>query len=52
MDKNTIIKLTLIDIFPSLEEIEHNYKEEISIIFQGLNNFYNLKDLLNYKKKI
>ena len=52
MDKNTIIKLTLIDIFPSLEEIEHNYKEEISIIFQGLNNFYNLKDLLNNKKEI
>ena len=52
MDKNTIIKLTLIDIFPSLEEVEHNYKEEISIIFQGLNNFYNLKDLLINKKDI
>ena len=52
MDQNIIIKLSLIDIFPSLEEIEHNYKEEISIIFQGLNNFYNLKDLLINKKDI
>ena len=52
MDKNTIIKLTLIDIFPSLEEIEHNNKEDISIIFQGINIFYNLKDILLNKKDI
>ena len=53
MDKNHILKLTLIDIFPSLEEIEEqNNKEEISIIFQGLNIFYNLKDLLINKKDI
>ena len=52
MDNNSIIKLTLIDIFPSLEEIEQSNKEEISIIFQGLNNFYNLKDLLFNRKDI
>ena len=52
MDKNTIIKLTLIDIFPTLEEIENNSKEEISIVFQGLNIFYILKDLLLNKKEI
>ena len=54
MEKNSrILKLTLIDIFPSLEEIEEqNSKEEISIIFQGLNIFYNLKDLLINKKDI
>ena len=53
MNKNRIVKLTLIDIFPSLEEIEEqNSKEEISIIFQGLNIFYNLKDLLVNKKDI
>ena len=52
MDENSIIKLTLNDIFPALEEIEKNSKEEISIIFQGLNMFYNLKDLLLNKKAI
>ena len=52
MDKNIIIKLILEDIFPSLEEIENNYKEGITIIFQGLSIFYNLKDLLINKKVI
>ena len=52
MDKNIIIKLTLIDIFPTIEEIENNSNEDISIIFQGLNKFYNLKDLLLSKRDI
>ena len=52
MDKNIIIKLSLTDIFPSLEEIEKNYKEGISIIFQGLSIFYDLKDLIINKKVI
>ena len=53
MEQNIILKLILIDIFPSIDEIEHNNNnEEISIIFQGLNIFYNLKDLLINKKVI
>ena len=52
MDKNIIIKLSLIDIFPSIEEIEKNNNEEISIIFQGLNIFHSLKDLLLNKTVI
>jgi len=53
MTQNIILKLILIDIFPSIEEIEHNSNnEEISIIFQGLNIFHNLKDLLTSKKVI
>ena len=53
MEQNIILKLILIDIFPTIEEIEHNNNnEEISIIFQGLNIFYNLKDLLSNKKVI
>lgn len=53
MAQNIILKLILIEIFPSIEEIEHNSNnEEISIIFQGLNIFYNLKDLLSNKKVI
>ena len=53
MTQNIILKLILIDIFPSVEEIEHNSNnEEISIIFQGLNIFHNLKDLLVNKKVI
>ena len=53
MDQNIILKLILIDIFPSIDEIMHNNNnEEISIIFQGLNIFYNLKDLLSNKKVI
>ncbi len=53
MDQNIVLKLILIDIFPSIDEIMHNNNnEEISIIFQGLNIFYNLKDLLSNKKVI
>ena len=53
MTQNIILKLILIDIFPSVEEIEHNSNnEEVSIIFQGLNIFHNLKDLLTSKKVI
>jgi len=53
MDQNIVLKLILIDIFPSIDEIIHNNNnEEISIIFQGLNIFYNLKDLLSNKKVI
>ena len=53
MAQNIILKLILIEIFPSIEEIEHNSNnEEISIIFQGLNIFHNLKDLLENKKVI
>ena len=53
MNQNIILKLILIDIFPSVEEIEHNSNnEEISIIFQGLNIFHNLKNLLESKKVI
>ena len=49
--RETIIKLKLLDIFPSIIELEQQ-QNEISIIFQGLDTFYNLYDLLKTKTEI
>ena len=51
INQNFSIKIKLLDINPSLKEIDKNY-EEISIIFQGINAFYNLKTLLATIKEI
>ena len=45
------IKITLLEIKPSLKELEKN-NNEISIIFQGINVFYNLRKLLSNKTEI
>ena len=51
INKNFSVKIRLLDIYPSLKEIDKNY-EEILIIFQGVNVFYNLTKLLITKKEI
>ena len=51
INNNQKIKFTLIDIFPSIEELE-KAKKDLVIIFQGINNFYNLKELLTKKTEI
>jgi hypothetical protein len=58
MDKNknsskedNIIKIKLLDIFPSINELKEQ-KGEIDIIFQGSDIFYNLIELLSTKKEI
>jgi hypothetical protein len=49
MEKNNkemnAIKITLLEIKPPLNELENN-NNEISIIFQGINVFYNLGKLI------
>ena len=45
------IKLILLDIFPSVEELE-KAKKDLIIIFQGVNNFYNLIELITKKKEV
>ena len=49
--ENKIIKIKLLDIFPSMNELKQQ-KNEIDIIFQGLDIFYNLSELLTTKKEI
>ena len=58
MDKNknsskedNIIKIKLLDIFPSIKELKEQ-KGEIDIVFQGSDIFYNLIELLSTKKEI
>ena len=45
------IKISLLDIFPSFIELNPK-QEEMLLIFQGLNNFYNLKEMLTLHNKI
>ena len=49
--EDIIIKIKLLDIFPTLNDLKQQNKE-IDIIFQGLNIFYNLFELLNNKTEI
>ena len=42
---NNSIKITLLEIKPSLKELERN-NNELSVIFQGINVFYSLRKLL------
>ena len=48
------VKLLIIDIFPSIEELNKNNTEYITISFQNNDNdiLYNLSDLLSHKKEI
>ena len=46
------IKLILLDIFPSFEDLKKQYKEGLSIIFHGINMFYNLEELISQKQEI
>ena len=45
------IKISIIDIFPSINEL-NTKQEEMFLIFQGLNNFFPLKEVLNSHKII
>lgn len=49
--KEDLIKIKLIDIFPSMNDLKQQ-NNEIDIIFQGLNIFYNLFELLASKTEI
>ena len=48
---NNIIKISILDIFPSFSELNPK-QEEMFAIFQGLNNFFDLEELLSTHKKI
>ena len=49
-----IVKIVIIDVFPSIEEINNNNTEVITISFQNNDKdlIFNLSDLLLYKKEI
>ena len=49
--RDRIIKIKLLDIFPSLNELIQQ-QEELDIIFQGLDIFYNLYELLETKTEL
>ena len=51
-DSQIIIKLIILDIFPSLEEVSKNFSEIITIIFQGNDIIYNLYELMSTKKEL
>ena len=46
------IKIILLDIFPSFEDLENQEKKGLSIIFHGINKFYNLKEIISQKEEI
>ena len=46
--REIIIKIKLLDIFPSILELKQQ-QNDLEIIFQGLDVFYNLYDLLKKK---
>ena len=50
--KEIIIKLILLDIFPSLEEVNNNNSEIITISFQDNDLTYDIADLLLSKKEL
>ena len=49
--RDRIIKIKLLDIFPSLNELIQQ-QEELFIIFQGLDVFYNLCEILENKTEL
>ena len=51
MEQNDSIKITLLEIKPTLKELEKN-NNEISIIFQGINVFYSLRKLISNNTEI
>ena len=48
---NSTIKLIILDIFPSYNELNPT-QEEMLLIFQGLNSFFDLNEILTTKKQI
>ena len=50
-NEETCIKIKLLDIFPSINDLKQQ-KNELDIIFQGLDIFHNLFELLSTKKEI
>lgn len=50
--KSTKIKLILLDIFPSLEDLKNQDKNGLSIIFHGINVFYDLEELISQRKEV
>ena len=49
--REIIIKIKLLDIFPSILELKQQ-QNDLEIIFQGLDVFYNLYDLLKKKTEV
>lgn len=49
--EDNTIKIKLLDIFPTLNDLKQQ-NSDIDIIFQGLNIFYNLFELLTNKTEI
>ena len=49
--RDSTIKIKLLDIFPSMLELKKQ-QNDLDIIFQGLDIFYNLYELLNNKTEI
>ena len=49
--KFNYLSIKLLDIFPSIDEISKN-SEELLIIFQGNNSFFDLRELFTLKKEI
>ena len=49
---NHKIKIILLDIFPSIEDLHNQYNQGLSMIFHGVNIFYNLEELISQKKEI
>ena len=47
-----LISIKLLDIFPSVDEIINDPKIELLIVFQGNNEFYDLRELLSSKKEV
>ena len=50
--KIKILKILLLDIFPSFEDLEKQDKTSLSIIFYGIQKFFDLKELIKQKKEI
>ena len=50
--KSSKIKLILLDIFPSLEDLKSQNKGGLSIIFHGINIFYDLEELISQRKEV
>ena len=50
--KSSKIKLILLDIFPSLEDLKSQDKGGLSIIFHGINIFYDLEELISQRKEV
>ena len=50
--KSHNIKLILLDIFPSFEDLKNQDKQGLSIVFHGINMFYDLEELITQKKEV